>query len=174
MPGAGRATSVATGWRNRPAGPLNGGVFVMAHISDIHLDGTDEIAARTRRVVDYLIGIKQPGRIDCVLVTGDLADHGADEEYEEVRKSVYQALPYPVLFCPGNHDDRVSYHNTLMQDDDATWVAGAPINTAHVIKDVTVLMCDSSIPRRNEGVLTAETLHWLDAELGRAGGPTFV
>ena len=89
--------TAAPHWPTPPPAPLNGAVLVIAHLSDIHLDGTDEIAARTRKVVDYLVSLRDRTRIDCVLVTGDLADHATDAEYEEVYKSVYAALPYPVL-----------------------------------------------------------------------------
>ncbi|GGT62486.1 hypothetical protein GCM10010207_72460 [Streptomyces atratus] len=48
-----------------------------AHISDLHLDGTDRATDRATRVVAYLNSLaRQP---DAVLVTGDIADHGAPE-----------------------------------------------------------------------------------------------
>jgi 3',5'-cyclic AMP phosphodiesterase CpdA len=162
-------------WPTPPPAPLNGAVLVIAHLSDIHLDGTDEIAARTRKVVDYLVSLRDRTRIDCVLVTGDLADHATDAEYEEVYKSVYAALPYPVLMCPGNHDRRDPYRRSLLRDHvGADWISEAPINESRVINGVLFLMCDSSIPQRNEGLLDDETLQWIDGELARATGPAFV
>ena len=145
-------------------------MFVFAHLSDVHLDGTAQIADRTARVMSCLGRLTGP--IDCVLVTGDIADHGADVEYEEARK----ALSYsrPVLFCPGNHDDRRSLRLSLFGESDVEFLDDAPINEIHVINGVTFAMCDSSIPGRNEGVLTDETLRWLGMELDRARGPVFV
>jgi 3',5'-cyclic AMP phosphodiesterase CpdA len=40
-----------------------------------------------------------------VLVTGDIADHATDEEYEQVRQLLF-SLRAPVYVLPGNHDDR--------------------------------------------------------------------
>jgi Icc protein len=143
------------------------GMIVIAHLSDVHIDDGDRSAERTRRVVRYLAGLRE--RVDVVLVTGDLADHGAEAEYERVRGLI--DLPVPVLFCPGNHDAREAFGKVLLGEP----VGAAPVNRAHRIGGVLFAMCDSSIPGRNEGVLTDETLDWLDAELTAAADlPAFV
>src|SRR5512139_1701828 len=74
------------------------GVMIIAHISDTHLDGGARALARTRRVMRYLRGC----RLDAILVSGDLADHGDAREYEEVRAEL--TADVPVLMLPGNHD----------------------------------------------------------------------
>ena len=51
-------------------------MFVFAHLSDVHLDLGSRALERTRRVMDYLRGLP----IDAILVTGDIADHGAAAE----------------------------------------------------------------------------------------------
>ena len=56
-------------------------MFVIAHLSDPHLDGSAEARDRLRRVTSYLKGFSRP--VDVVLATGDLADHGLPAEYEE-------------------------------------------------------------------------------------------
>lgn len=58
-------------------------MIVLAHISDLHLDGGERNAERAARVMSYLNGFAQP--VDALLVTGDIADHGLAAEYEEVR-----------------------------------------------------------------------------------------
>jgi 3',5'-cyclic-AMP phosphodiesterase len=45
----------------------------IAHFSDVHVDRSVE---RTRRIVRYLRALRTP--VDVVLVTGDIADHGAE------------------------------------------------------------------------------------------------
>lgn len=143
------------------------GMTVIAHLSDVHIDGDERSAERTRRVVRYLAGLREP--VDVVLVTGDLADHGTEAEYERVRRLI--DLPVPVLFCPGNHDVREAYRKVLLGEPPS----GAPVNRAHRIGGALFAMCDSSIPGRNEGVLAGETLDWLDAELTAAADlPAFV
>jgi Icc protein len=132
-------------------------MVLLAQISDLHLDGTARATERATRVLDYLRGLPQP--VDAVLVTGDIADHGAPSEYEEAARLL--ALPVPVLPCPGNHDVRQAYRKALLgQSPDA-----GPINRVHHVGGMAILMCDSSIPERNEGHLDAETLAWIDATL---------
>ncbi|AGL15809.1 metallophosphoesterase [Actinoplanes sp. N902-109] len=138
---------------------------VIAHFSDIHIDGGEHSVERARRVGRYLRGLRTP--VDAVLLTGDIADHGTEAEYELVR----ELFDFPVLHCPGNHDVREAYRKVLLGEEPG----GEPINRAHRVGGAFFAMCDSSIPGRDDGVLTPETLDWLDAELGNAGdGPAFV
>jgi 3',5'-cyclic AMP phosphodiesterase CpdA len=141
-------------------------VFVFAHVSDVHFDGTAQIAQRTERVMRYLTNM--PGPIDAILVTGDIADHGADSEYVEALEAL--ASPYPVVWCPGNHDERRAYRRTLL----GVPGGGEPINEVRRVGDVTFMLCDSTIPGSDDGFLADETIDWLDAALTRGDGPAFV
>ncbi|MGP4114966.1 phosphodiesterase [Streptomyces sp. 4N509B] len=131
---------------------------LLAHISDLHLDGTPRASARARRVVDHLRTLPQP--VDAVLVTGDIADHGDPAEYEEAAR-LLAALPYPVLTCPGNHDARAAFRKALLDEPPSE----EPINRLHHVADTAILMCDSTIPGRDEGLLDDDTLAWIDATL---------
>ncbi|MEV5601483.1 metallophosphoesterase [Streptomyces sp. NPDC052299] len=130
---------------------------LLAQISDLHLDGSTRATGRATRVMDYLRALPHP--VDALLVTGDIADHGAEAEYEEAARIL--AAPFPVLTCPGNHDARPAYRKALLGEapDDG------PVNRAHHIAGTAVLMCDATIPGRDEGRLDAETLAWIDATL---------
>jgi Icc protein len=141
-------------------------MFVIAHISDIHIDTTERATARTTRVMDYLRSVAD--HIDVVLVTGDLADTGTEPEYEIVARVA--TAPVPVLFCPGNHDSRPPYRKALLGEEPAT----TPINRVHRINGVTFLMADSSIPGDDAGLLDDDTITWLDHELAADHGPAFV
>ncbi|MGN9906852.1 metallophosphoesterase [Phytohabitans sp. LJ34] len=142
-------------------------MVVIAHVSDTHIDSGERSVERTRRVVRYLAGLVR--RPDVVLVTGDVADHGAESEYERVRGLV--DLPSPVLFCPGNHDVREAFRKVLLGDEPD----GSPVNRAHRVGGALFAMCDSSIPGRDDGLLADETLDWLEAELSAAADlPAFV
>ena len=46
-----------------------------------------------------------PDRAAAVLVTGDIAHTGSDEEYEQAR-TLIERLNAPIFALPGNHDDR--------------------------------------------------------------------
>jgi 3',5'-cyclic-AMP phosphodiesterase len=136
-------------------------MVLLAQISDLHLDRTSRATSRAVRVMDYLRAL--PRTVDALLVTGDIADHGHPDEYEEAAHLL--DAPFPVLTCPGNHDVRSAYRKALL----GTPAADGPINRAHQIAGVSILMCDSSIPGRNEGLLDEETLSWLDTRLREIG-----
>ncbi|MGW4290349.1 metallophosphoesterase [Streptomyces sp. NPDC004673] len=131
--------------------------LLLAQISDLHLDGSERATRRAERVMDHLRALPSP--VDAVLVTGDVADHGEEAEYEEAARIL--TAPFPVLTLPGNHDARPAYRKALLGEtpDDA------PVNRLHDISGTAVLMCDSTIPGRDEGRLDAATLDWLDTTL---------
>ncbi len=100
--------------------------------------------------------------VDAMLLTGDVADHGLATEYEEARALLDR--DYPVLTCPGNHDVRASFRQSLLgqpPSDD-------PVNEVHDLGGLLVAMCDSSIPGRPDGFLSDETLSWLGEVLSGA------
>lgn len=130
---------------------------LFAQISDLHLDGSERATRRAVRVMDYLRALPRP--VDALLVTGDIADHGAEAEYEEAAQIL--TADFPVLTCPGNHDARPAYRKALL----GQAPNDGPINQAHHIGGITVLMCDSTIPGRDEGRLDAQTLAWIDNTL---------
>ncbi|MCQ1576207.1 metallophosphoesterase [Streptomyces parvus] len=132
--------------------------MLLAQISDLHLDGSDRARDRTSRVMDHLRSLPRP--VDALLVTGDIADHAAEAEYEEAVRLL--DVPFPVLACPGNHDARPAYRKAFLGEAPAT----APVNRVHHIAGTAILMCDATIPGRDEGHLDAETLAWIDATLG--------
>jgi 3',5'-cyclic-AMP phosphodiesterase len=130
---------------------------LFGQISDLHLDGSERATRRAVRVMDYLRALPRP--VDALLVTGDIADHGDEAEYEEAARIL--TADFPVLTCPGNHDARPAYRKALLGEAPHD----GPINQAHHIAGTTILMCDATIPGRDEGRLDAETLAWIDATL---------
>ncbi|MFF8438381.1 metallophosphoesterase [Streptomyces bacillaris] len=131
--------------------------MLLAQISDLHLDGSERATRRATRTMEYLRALPRP--VDALLVTGDIADHGTEAEYEEAARIL--AAPFPVLPCPGNHDARPAYRKALLGEAPAE----GPVNRVHRIAGTAILMCDSTIPGRDEGRLDTETLAWIDATL---------
>lgn len=128
-------------------------MVLLAQISDLHLDGTQRSRERAERVMDHLRGLPQP--VDALLVTGDIADHGDPAEYEEAARIL--TAPFPVLSCPGNHDARSAFRTALLGDP----AGDGPVNQARLVGGTALLMCDSSIPGKDEGLLEPETLEWV-------------
>ncbi|KOG27893.1 phosphodiesterase [Streptomyces resistomycificus] len=142
-------------------------MLVLAHISDLHLDGSTRATERAERVRDRLWRL--PGKVDALLVTGDIADHGTEAEYEEAARVLGLRdgdAPFPVLTCPGNHDSRAPYRKALL----GRAAADGPVNSMHAFDDGAVLMCDSSIPGSDEGALDKETYDWIEATLDELDG----
>ncbi|MEU1628817.1 metallophosphoesterase [Streptomyces sp. NPDC020096] len=135
---------------------------LLAQISDLHLDGTERATERATRVMDHLRALHRP--VDALLVTGDIADHGDPAEYEEAARVL--TAPFPVLPCPGNHDVRSAYRKSLLGEA----AADGPVNRVHRVGGTAVIMCDSSVPGRDEGLLDQETLGWLSDTLDDLGG----
>jgi 3',5'-cyclic-AMP phosphodiesterase len=169
-------------------------MIAIAQVSDIHLDGSPERARRARAVMHRLRGGRAP--LDAVLVTGDIADHGRPSEYEEARTIL--SAPCPVLFLPGNHDERDAFRRGLLSGRDAGAPGGgdgtearlntevppspqapstpeAPLNQVHRVAGAVLALCDSVVPGQDGGYLADETLDWLDALLSDdPGAPALV
>jgi len=137
-------------------------MITLAHLSDLHLDGGPHCAARAARVAEYLAGL--PGTVDAIVVSGDITDSGAIADYAAALEFA-AALPAPVLFCPGNHDDRTAFAGVLLGRDGHD----GPVNQAWQVAGASILLCDSTIPGQSAGALGPDTLAWLDETL--AGGP---
>ncbi len=131
-------------------------MIVFAQLSDTHLDGSQHRADRVRAVMASLAGGRAP--LDAVLVTGDVADHGLPSEYEQARSLL--AGPWPVLICPGNHDERAAFRRVLLGGE-----GDLPINQVHRMPGAVFALCDSTIPGHDDGYLADDTLAWLDSEL---------
>ena len=112
-------------------------MIVFAQLSDTHLDGGRSRADRVRAVMASLAGGRAP--LDVVLVTGDVADHGLPGEYEQARSLL--TGPWPVLICPGNHDDRATFRRVLLGGE-----GDLPINQVHRMTGAVFVLCDSTIP----------------------------
>ncbi|MDL4820605.1 phosphodiesterase [Actinomadura opuntiae] len=140
-------------------------MLTFAQLSDTHLDGGERALERARRVMRRLDGLP----LDAVLVTGDIADHGAPAEYEQARAVLRS--PLPVLTCPGNHDRREAFRKALLGEEPS----GGPVNRVHTVGGAVFAMCDSSVPGEDHGFLDDETITWLDGVLGeQPDAPAFV
>ncbi|CAM5640964.1 3',5'-cyclic adenosine monophosphate phosphodiesterase CpdA [Streptomyces avidinii] len=133
-------------------------MIVIAHLSDVHLDGGDRAAERTRAVMEYLEAL--PYALDAVLVSGDIADHATGAEYGEARKALNSR--HPLVVCPGNHDDRAGFRRGLLGEERPS---AAPVDQVLRGAGFVLAVCDSSVPGEHRGHLEDSTLAWLDGVL---------
>jgi 3',5'-cyclic-AMP phosphodiesterase len=137
--------------------------FLLAQLSDPHIGGEwfdDQSVARFAAAVESVRAIRpQP---DAVLLTGDLADHATDEEYEELR-ALIEPLGAPYVL-PGNHDDRRALHRHF----GVPGADGEPVRYSVDLGPLRLVVLDTSRPGEPSGALEGDQLDWLDAELTAA------
>jgi len=103
-------------------------------------------------------------RPDCVVITGDLTDHGREEEYAAL-KEVIGDFPLPLHLTTGNHDDRDAMVKAF---------GGEPFYAVEY-PEFTFIALDSLIPGSPAGRLGEEQLEWLDGVLtARSGLPALI
>jgi len=79
--------------------------LLVAHCSDIHLDGDHSPAAHYRESFDRLLGEMLGEAPDLLVIAGDLFDTNAASDTTVVwAMERLASLPVPVAMIPGNHD----------------------------------------------------------------------
>lgn len=137
---------------------------VIAHLSDPHLDASPERLDRLCRVLEHVDALPD---VEALLVTGDLADHGAPVEYEKF----FTAMPddLAILVVPGNHDVGDAMGAALH-----AWNGDASLNQTITIGDVTVVGLDSHIDHADEGELAPAAVDFARNALRTASGPVLL
>jgi Icc protein len=119
-----------------------------------------DTAACLERAIRELDALKP--RPDVIVVTGDLTDHGGDEEYANLR-TILGTAAVPVFVIPGNHDSRDNLRAAFLGDGYLPRegflhyvVEGYPLR---------IVALDTNVPGHHHGELCTERLHWLDRAL---------
>ena len=151
----------------------------IAQITDLHVVARDRLCYRQvptneqlRQAVAHLNGLKPSP--DAVIASGDLTDHGRDEEYSVLRE-LLSPLKIPVFVIPGNHDNREALLKSFA-DRDYMPPTGSPF-VNYVIDDypIRLIGLDTSVPGRHHGEVCAERLRWLEGTLSaRPDAPTLI
>lgn len=94
---------------------------------------------------------------DGLLLTGDLAEEGDREAYEQLR-DVTASLDLPIYWIPGNHDDPALLHQVFA--DDLYHGPNQSLDLGHW----RLILLDSVLPTAEFGAghLPADTLAWLE------------
>lgn len=135
---------------------------VLAHLSDTHLDGGPLRLQRLRRVVDETAR----AGADAVVVTGDLADHGAAAEYAQFAAAMPADRPW--LATVGNHDVREQARACLRPG------ASGPLDAVLDIAGLRVIGLDSLVEGADHGRLDPTSLEFAATALDRSPGPAVI
>ncbi|MBI3199355.1 MAG: phosphodiesterase [Rhodospirillales bacterium] len=102
-------------------------------------------------------------RPDLVLLSGDLVDHGADDEYAMLAK-LLAALEVPMLTIPGNHDEREAFRRAFAGH---SWLpaSGSIDYAVGDVGAVRIVALDVTLPGLHHGAVSAAGAAWLDGVL---------
>lgn len=151
--------------------------MLIAQLSDMHVSkpgrlfgGRKDTRAAFARALSR-IGALNP-KPDLLLLSGDLAETGAAEEYDFIAEQLSR-ITCPVAAIPGNHDIREEMLRKLPHY--ATAQEGGHLSFVHDALPLRVLGLDTIIPGAVNGELCEQRLAWLERtlEVGR-GKPTLI
>jgi Icc protein len=138
--------------------------FLVVQLSDPHVGATWGVGDPVAGLQATIEAVRRllPDPPDAVLMSGDLADNAADEEYEIVRDLLEQ-LGAPFYVLPGNHDDR----DALRRNFELPGTMGTPVQYAADLGPLRLVVLDTTRPGEVPGELDAIRLSWLEDELAR-------
>jgi 3',5'-cyclic-AMP phosphodiesterase len=144
---------------------------VLVALADLHIGadwvGTDPLDTLSA-TVDAVRGLDVA--VDAVLVLGDVAEHGFEDEYARARAEL-ERLEAPLYLAMGNRDDREALRRRFGHEP----AAGAPLHYAADLGAAALIVLDTTIPGRAGGELDAESMSWLERELAaRPRSPTLL
>jgi 3',5'-cyclic-AMP phosphodiesterase len=141
--------------------------ILIAQISDLHIKRKGELAYRrvdTAKALETCIetlNALRP-RPELVVITGDLADTAAADEYEHL-KALLAPLELPFVSLPGNHDSRELLRAAFADQNYAAPSGG--LNQLRPLGALDLVLLDSSVPQQPHGELDEATLRWLESTL---------
>ncbi len=145
--------------------------MLIAQISDPHLAGwgkkTFGVAPMAENLARCVAHINQLNpQPDLALVTGDIANDGLQEAYEQAAGILGQ-LRCPFYVIPGNHDDRARLMATFGEQ---SCPSASQTFVNYVIEghDLRLITVDSVIVGAPGGEICADRAAWLDARLNEA------
>ncbi|KPN17692.1 phosphodiesterase [Arthrobacter sp. Edens01] len=139
------------------------------HLSDTHLlagpqplYGSVDSRAKLLSLFERLSAAER--KPEAFVFTGDLADKGEPEAYDELRSIVEPAaeqMGAKVIWVMGNHDKREHFKERLL--DEAPDMA--PMDRVYEVNGLRIVTLDTSVPGYHHGELSDSQLSWLRSVL---------
>ena len=151
--------------------------MLIAHITDTHITspgtllmGIVDTASALERAVAALNRLDPLP--DAIVLTGDLVESGAPEEYAHLR-GLLAPLRMPIFAIPGNHDAREPMREAF--GGDGYLPRQGFLHYAIEDYPLRIIALDTLVPGKGGGALCSERLQWLDRILsGTQDWPTLV
>jgi len=146
--------------------------MLIAQLSDTHIKPRGRLAYSrvdtARMLADAVTHLQAlPQRPDLVVLTGDLVDIGAPEEYAHLR-DLLAPLGQPMLLVPGNHDDRDALRQAFPDHGHVAADGFWQFAVSRPDWPLRIVGLDTVKPRESAGLLCPDRLAWLDATLAAA------
>ena len=142
---------------------------LIAQITDLHMRARGIPAYRVvesnmlaERAVDAVNALDpQP---DFVIVTGDLADKGLEEDYVQAKETLGR-LKAPYASIAGNHDSAAQMKKSFSDHAWASQMPGDSLQFTIDIGDIRLIGLNSAVEGKAHGFLDDHELEWLTREL---------
>src|SRR5262249_41050443 len=138
--------------------------MLIAHITDTHITapgtlllGIVDTASALGRAVAALNRLDPPP--DVAVLTGDLVESGAPEEYVHLR-ALLAPLRMPIFALPGNHDARDPMREAFLGD--GYLPRQGFLNYAIEDYPLRIIALDTLVPGEGRGILCSDRLCWVD------------
>ena len=151
--------------------------MLIAHITDTHITSPGTLLMGIVDTASALEGaVAALNRLDpspdAIVLTGDLVESGAPEEYAHLR-GLLAPLRMPVFAIPGNHDAREPMREAFIGD--GYLPRQGFLDYAIEDYPLRIVALDTLVPGEGGGALCSERLRWIDRILsGARDRPTLV
>lgn len=156
--------------------------MIIAQISDMHIKaerrpayGIVDTASMLEACVAQLVKLNP--KPDAFVMTGDLVDHGTDDDYALLRDLLAPLLANhaetPIYLIPGNHDERAALRRGFPE---FSYLrnGGEFIQYTAGVGPLRLVAVDSIVPGEGGGELCDARLAWIDQTLADDHTPTIV
>lgn len=144
----------------------------LVQISDAHLQSvTSELInavnphQRLSRLIDYV----NKNDYDFLILSGDLADSGHPNSYQQINK-LLKTVSIPVLMFSGNHDDPVEMEKIFENHANCHLAPKVPV----LVKDWRLIYIDTVVPGEKYGYVSEKSIVNLNEQLQEAGSHNVV
>jgi hypothetical protein len=150
--------------------------FRLVHLSDLHLGKHPCLDGGQVPALHRVLAAINEAAPDLVVLTGDIIDNGADEEWLDRARSMLLGVHAPLLIVPGNHDHS-HFPKVLRTEAQEGWLRFARLfharrRTRLVFRGWELLGIDTGPSLFSTRIMTrgvgGDTIQWLHARLGQA------